>query len=142
MVAALGPDAGSTSGFTWPDRYLTDPEVALCIGLSGTHVLFWNPFASGWFCDRVDSEDHMLDQAHQLIEGAVVPRPDGVVAAARLQYLVRLDELPLRAAETVVPAGTRLTPAQQVAVDRGALTEDVARRLAVYAAEEATLART
>ncbi|MER7874945.1 hypothetical protein ABTY63_15485 [Streptomyces solisilvae] len=43
----------------------------------------------------------MLDQAHQLIEGAVVPRPDAVVAAARL-----------------------------------------ARRLAIYAAEEATLART
>ncbi|MER7874944.1 hypothetical protein HUF15_45110 [Streptomyces samsunensis] len=33
VVAGLGPDAGSTSGFIWPERYVTDPEVALCIGL-------------------------------------------------------------------------------------------------------------
>ncbi|MFF9511468.1 hypothetical protein ACF1BU_34575 [Streptomyces sp. NPDC014724] len=51
----------------------------------------------------------MVNQAHQLIEGAVVPWPDGVMAAARLQYLGRVDELPLRAAETVVPGpGSRL----------------------------------
>ncbi|MFB8441243.1 hypothetical protein ACFC7A_19575 [Streptomyces niveus] len=142
VVAALGPDAGSTSGFHWPDRYVTDPEVALCIGLSGTHVLFWNPFSGGWFCDRIDSDDHMLDQAHELVDGAVVPPPDSVVGAARLQWLGRADELPLYSLETVVPAGTLLTPSQQVAVDRGTLTQDVARRLAVYAAKEATLTRT
>jgi hypothetical protein len=84
----------------------------------------------------------MLDQAHQLIEQAVVPRPDSVVAAARLQWLGRADELPLYSAETAVPTGIRLTPAQQVAVDRGVLAEDVARRLAVYAAKEAALTRT
>ncbi|MFJ5724418.1 hypothetical protein [Streptomyces sp. NPDC093149] len=63
VVAVLGPDAGSTSGFTWPDRYVTDTEVALCIGLSGTHVLFWDPLVGGWFCDGADSEDRMLNQA-------------------------------------------------------------------------------
>ncbi|MFF5019552.1 hypothetical protein [Streptomyces sp. NPDC001165] len=131
MVDALDPHAGSTNEFTWPERYVTSPEVAICIGLSGTHVLTWNPFADGWSCDRVDSEDCMLDQAHRLIDGAVVPQPDGVVSAVMLQAERRLDELPLYAAETSVPAGTRLTPAQQCAVDRGTLTEDVALLLAV-----------
>jgi hypothetical protein len=116
--------------------------VAICIGLGGTHVLFWNPFAGGWCCDRVDPEDCMLDQAHRLVSGAVVPRPEDVVSAVMLQAERRLDQLPLYANETPVPTGTRLTTAQRSAVDSGALTEDVALRLAVYAAEEATLSRT
>ncbi|WP_457541709.1 hypothetical protein [Streptomyces filamentosus] len=140
VVTALGPHAGSTRGFTWPERYLT-PEVAICVGLRSTHVIFWNPFAGGWFCDRVDEDDCMLDEAHALIEGAVVPRPADVVAAVMLQSELRLDALPLIASETSVPDGTQLTQAQQRAVDRGVLTEDVARRLAVYVAEEATLTR-
>jgi hypothetical protein len=141
VVTEFGPHAGSTCGFTWPERYVARPEVAVCIGLSGTHVLVWNPFAGGWFCDRVEEDDCMLDEAHRLIEGAVVPRPGDVVSAVMLQFEPGLDALPLIAAETSVPAGTRLAPAQQRAVDRGALAEDVARRLAVYAAEEATLTR-
>ena len=142
MVAALGPHAGSTSGFTRPERYVTRPAVSICTGLSGTHVLFWNPFAGGWSCDRVDTEDFMLDQAHRLVSGAVVPQPEDVVSAVMLQAERRLDELPPFAAETPVPAGTRLTEAQRRAVDSGALTEDVALRLAVYAAAETTAACT
>ncbi|MFH8620162.1 hypothetical protein ACH4E8_34480 [Streptomyces sp. NPDC017979] len=142
VVAVLGPDTWDTSGFTWPERYVTAPEVALCIGLHGTHVLIWNPFAGGWSCDRIDAQGHMLDEAHQLIEGEAVPRPSTVMAAVRLQYLGRLDELPLPSYEPPVPAWVQLTPAQQRMVDRGALTEDVARRLAVYAEEERALART
>ncbi|MFB7190017.1 hypothetical protein ACFC0C_38115 [Streptomyces sp. NPDC056178] len=42
---------------------MTDTQVALCIGLSGTHVLFWDPLADGWFCGGADSEDGMLNQA-------------------------------------------------------------------------------
>ncbi|NIH80412.1 hypothetical protein [Amycolatopsis viridis] len=111
---------------------MTSPDVAICIGLSGTHVLIWNPFAGGCFCDRVDSQDCMLDEADPLFEGAVVPRPSALVSAARLIDTQRLEHLPLLyAGETPVTAETRLTPAQQRAVDRGGLTEDVARRLAV-----------
>jgi hypothetical protein len=140
MVTALGPHAGSTSGFTWPERYVSSPPVALCIGLGGTHVLFWNPFAGGWCCDRVDLEGCMLDEAHRLVSGAVVPRPEDVLSAVVLQAERRLDQLPLHATETPVPAGTRLTAAQRRAVDSGAITEEVALRLAVYAAAETTAA--
>lgn len=132
VLAALGPYAGSTSGFTWPERYVTSPAVAICIGLGGRHVLFWNPFAGGWFCDRVDADDRMLGKAHQMVSGAVVPRPVDVVSAVMLQAERRLKELPLYAAETPVPTGTRLTAAQRRAVDTGKLTEDIALRLAVY----------
>lgn len=136
LVDALGPHAGSTCGFTWPDRYLTPPEVEICIGLSGTHVLIWNPYAGGWFCDRIDDQENMLDVAHQLVTGAVVPRPDDVVAAVMLQAHRRLDQLPLVASETPVPPGTRLTDSQRRAVDMCDLTEDVALRLAVYSEAE------
>ena len=121
---------------------MTRSAVSICTGLGGTHVLFWNPCAGGWFCDRVDPEDCMLDQAHRLVSGAVVPRPEDVVSAVMLQAERRLDELPLFAAETPVPAGTRLAEAQRRAVDSGALTEDVALRLAVYTAAETTAACT
>jgi hypothetical protein len=142
VVAALGPHAGSTSGFTWPERYVVSPPVAICIGLGGTHVLAWNPFAGGWCCDRVDPEDCILDQAHRLVSSAVVPRPEDVVRAVMLQAERRLDQLPLYAAEIPVPDGTWLTASQRRAVAGRDLTEDVALRLAVYAAEDATLSRT
>ncbi|WP_159038991.1 MULTISPECIES: hypothetical protein [unclassified Streptomyces] len=87
-------------------------------------MLIWNPFAGCWLCDRVNVEDCMLDQAHRLVSGAVVPRPTDVVSAVMLQAGRRLDELPLYAAETSVMAGTRLTPVQQRAVDSGALSEN------------------
>jgi hypothetical protein len=74
----------------------------------------------------------VLDVAHQLVAGAMVPRPEDAVTAVMLQAERRLDQLPLLAAETPVPAGTRLTDSKRCAVDICDLTEDVALRLAVY----------
>ncbi|BAU87393.1 hypothetical protein SLA_6527 [Streptomyces laurentii] len=59
-------------------------------------MIFWNPFAGGWFCDRGDEEDCLLGEAHAPIEGAVVPRPADVVSAVMLRFEPRrLDALPL-----------------------------------------------
>ncbi|MFI8459122.1 hypothetical protein [Kitasatospora sp. NPDC085464] len=134
VLAALGPLAGPTTGFTWSDRYMT-PTEAVCIGLGGTHVVFWTE-SDGWLCDRIDAQGSMFDEAHRLVAGAAVPRPEDVAAAVQLQAERRLDALPLDAAETPVPEGIQLTEQQSIAVEIGDLTEDVALRLAVYAAAE------
>ncbi len=74
----------------------------------------------------------MTGISHALVAGALVPRPEDVAVAAVLQAGRRLEELPLRAAETPVVPGARLTGAQQDAVHLGEMTGDVALRLALY----------
>ncbi len=68
------------------------------------------------------------------MDGARVPRPEDVVAAVRLQAARDMDALPITAAETPVPEGTLRTPALHWAVRDGVFHEEVALRLAVYAA--------
>ena len=76
----------------------------------------------------------MYDEAHQLVDGAWVPRPEDVAAAVGLQVVRNMGALPTTATETTVPEGTLLTAALRWAVRDGVLREDVALRLAVYAA--------
>ncbi len=85
---------------------MTDPEVALCIDLSGTHVVFRNPFVGVWLFDRVDWEDRMFDQAHELIEGVVAPAARMSARSARssrwdCRRRVRTRSGPARAAGRV-----------------------------------------
>ncbi|WP_370136029.1 hypothetical protein [Streptacidiphilus sp. EB103A] len=138
VVAALGPVAGPTDGFRWPEQWFTWPRAGLTIGLD-PNVLVWLP-ETGWSVALVDPHGDITGLSHALVAGAVVPRPEDVAAAAALQVGRCLDELPLRAAETAAVPGTRLTGAQQRAVAACEMTEDVARRLAVYTSAQTAAA--
>ncbi|MFE0062295.1 hypothetical protein [Streptomyces sp. NPDC059003] len=139
VVESLEPHAGSTA---WDDTLAGwsggGEEVMLLecwVEIAGgVWTLGWDQ-VTGWWYAVGDLEEH-LGERHQLIDGALVPRPQDVVRAARALAAGDAHLLPLHEDETPLPLQAALTPAQQEFLDFGYITTEVAHRLTVYSVAE------
>ncbi|MFJ1936854.1 DUF6292 family protein [Kitasatospora sp. NPDC088160] len=139
VLAALGPEAGSTDSDDSLCGWLDDRDVPLYelfIGF-GPWTLVWDQ-ANGWTfaLEGLDGEDEPGER-RRLIEGAIVPAPHDVVRAAHMiPSHARGWTLPIQEQESPVPADIPLTPALQDLLREGFIRPDTANRLAAFVAAE------